>query len=260
MSHHASFKSPKVPRPMMIDPVIELGLRIFSPCTEKIGFHFGRYDWFIRTPIIRQEVRNLKFSGAVNNQGHVTVYTPGYDCGVLESLLSRVSSRAFHVFHIDVSAPYRHKNVYFYPVQSQAFLRDLAGCATFLSTAGFQGPAEAIFLGKPLIVAPQSGQYEQRLNAAALKRLGVLSLHAYTARTMERVAAFLQDPQPVAALNYPDETEKIVNRLAQRYLRKPGGKAPLPDCDLPVDRFFAAEALCRNGGSYAFMKRLYRSG
>ncbi len=41
---------------------------------DKVGFHFERYDDFIRTPVIRSEIRNLK----PENLGHYTVYLPAY--------------------------------------------------------------------------------------------------------------------------------------------------------------------------------------
>ncbi len=42
-----------------------------------------------------------------------------------------------------------------------------------LCGAGFETPAEALFLGKKLMVIPMKGQYEQHINAASLKELGI---------------------------------------------------------------------------------------
>jgi uncharacterized protein (TIGR00661 family) len=52
------------------------------------------------------------------------------------------------------------------------FLEDLARCRALLSTAGNQLMGEALHLGKPLLVTPEDC-VEQRLNAAAVARLGV---------------------------------------------------------------------------------------
>jgi len=38
--------------------------------------------------------------------------------------------------------------------------------------AGFETPAEAMFLKKKLMVIPMKGQYEQQCNAAALEEIG----------------------------------------------------------------------------------------
>jgi hypothetical protein len=40
-------------------------------------------------------------------------------------------------------------------------------------SAGFEGPSEALYLKKKLLVIPISGQYEQACNAAALQKMGV---------------------------------------------------------------------------------------
>ena len=68
-----SILSPKTP----IISGIHLGaiiLKIMLQLLIKVGFHFERYDDFIRTPVIRSEIRNLK----PENLGHYTVYLPAY--------------------------------------------------------------------------------------------------------------------------------------------------------------------------------------
>jgi uncharacterized protein (TIGR00661 family) len=52
------------------------------------------------------------------------------------------------------------------------FLEDLASCRALISTAGNQLVGEAMHLGKPLLVTPEDC-VEQRLNAAAVARLGI---------------------------------------------------------------------------------------
>jgi uncharacterized protein (TIGR00661 family) len=55
---------------------------------------------------------------------------------------------------------------------NSAFLDDLAGCRAVFSTAGNQLVGEALWLGKPMLVTPER-TVEQRLNAAAVERLGI---------------------------------------------------------------------------------------
>jgi uncharacterized protein (TIGR00661 family) len=52
------------------------------------------------------------------------------------------------------------------------FLEDLASCRAVFSTAGNQLVGEAIWFGKPMFVMPEH-TVEQRLNAAAVERLGI---------------------------------------------------------------------------------------
>jgi UDP:flavonoid glycosyltransferase YjiC (YdhE family) len=48
----------------------------------------------------------------------------------------------------------------------------LLGCRALISTAGYQTASEALCLGKPLLLMPQDGQYEQKLNARMAIRSG----------------------------------------------------------------------------------------
>jgi uncharacterized protein (TIGR00661 family) len=60
----------------------------------------------------------------------------------------------------------------FLPYSNLPFLEDLAGCRAVISTAGNQLIGEALYLGKPVCVMPEAC-VEQRLNAAAVDRLGI---------------------------------------------------------------------------------------
>jgi uncharacterized protein (TIGR00661 family) len=66
----------------------------------------------------------------------------------------------------------RSGNVAFRPPGDQPFLDDLASCRAVLCTAGNQLVGEAMHLGKPLLVVPER-TVEQRMNAAAITRLGI---------------------------------------------------------------------------------------
>jgi uncharacterized protein (TIGR00661 family) len=60
----------------------------------------------------------------------------------------------------------------FLPPSHTPFLEDLASCCGVVSTAGNQLVGEAMFLGKPVLVFPESCA-EQRMNALAVERLGI---------------------------------------------------------------------------------------
>jgi uncharacterized protein (TIGR00661 family) len=55
---------------------------------------------------------------------------------------------------------------------NETFIRDLASCRSVFSTAGNQLVGEAIWFNKPMLVMPEH-TVEQRLNAAAVERLGI---------------------------------------------------------------------------------------
>ena len=64
------------------------------------------------------------------------------------------------------------ENLDFRAPSNNGFIRDLANCRAVLSTAGNQLIGESIYLGKPMLVAPEDA-FEQRLNAHMVERMGV---------------------------------------------------------------------------------------
>jgi uncharacterized protein (TIGR00661 family) len=169
LSHQASFLSPKTPRPNKKNYPVELIIRWYAPCSIPIGFHFEKYDTFIHTPVIRQEIREAN----VRNNGHYTVYLPFYGDDFLVKNLSKLDAK-WEVFSNHYKGnPYMKGNVTIYPVSNEGFVKSFTSCEGLLTGAGFETPAEALFLGKKLMVIPMRGQYEQECNAEALKRLGV---------------------------------------------------------------------------------------
>jgi uncharacterized protein (TIGR00661 family) len=57
-------------------------------------------------------------------------------------------------------------------LDQEGFLRHLEGCRAYVGTAGFESVCEAFHLGKPALVIPTAGQYEQTLNAWDAERVG----------------------------------------------------------------------------------------
>lgn len=68
-------------------------------------------------------------------------------------------------------------NLTFCPIHEERFLADMAACKGLISTAGFESICEARYLGKPVMVIPVAGQYEQRCNAKEIVQLGIGTEH-----------------------------------------------------------------------------------
>ena len=60
------------------------------------------------------------------------------------------------------------KNVEVFPIDESQYLKYFEGCDGILCNAGFETPAEALFMDKKLFVIPIHNQYEQECNACAL--------------------------------------------------------------------------------------------
>ncbi len=66
-----------------------------------------------------------------------------------------------------------YPNLIFKAPARDEFLQDLACCRAVLCTAGFTLISEALYLGKPLLVMPNRGIFEQTLNALFLEWNGL---------------------------------------------------------------------------------------
>jgi len=76
-------------------------------------------------------------------------------------------------------------------VSETQFLEDLAACDGLVSTAGNQLLGEALFLGKPVLAAPELGNREQEINAWFLDRTPGGRATTFPAFDSEQLARFV---------------------------------------------------------------------
>ncbi len=65
-----------------------------------------------------------------------------------------------------------HPNLTFHQLNAQKFMHMMARCSGLITTAGFESICEAMYLGKPVMMVPVAGQYEQACNALDAARAG----------------------------------------------------------------------------------------
>ncbi|MFO0839670.1 MAG: glycosyltransferase family protein [Phycisphaerae bacterium] len=82
----------------------------------------------------------------------------------------------------------------FRPASNLPFIEDMAGCRAVISTAGNQLVGETMHLGKPILVMPEDC-VEQRLNAAAVERMGIGRRVDFLRLTPDFIRRFLKDEQ-----------------------------------------------------------------
>lgn len=164
--HQASFISNLTPRPAQKSITGEWILKKYATATAYAGLHFDNYDSFIFQPIIKEAIIRANTS----NKQHVTVYLSHYSNQVVAPHLHAVPDVPFHVFSKEVKQPYVHQNITFLPINQQLFDESMVHSAGIITGAGFETPAEALYMGKKLLCIPISGQYEQLCNAAALAK------------------------------------------------------------------------------------------
>ncbi|MBF9140381.1 glycosyltransferase family protein [Hymenobacter properus] len=214
LSHQSAVLHPAAPRPEREDPAGRAVLKHYAPSTARYGFHFQEYGQGISTPVIRQQVRELN----PTNEGHYTVYLPAYEEEILVERLQYLSrSTRWEVFSKHSQMPATYGNVRVWPVSGSAFLDSLARAAGVLCGAGFETPAEALFLGKKLLVMPMKQQYEQQCNAAALAQMGVPVIKNFKDKNLDKVDQWLHRDDTVP-VNYPDHTADVLDAVLREQL------------------------------------------
>jgi uncharacterized protein (TIGR00661 family) len=86
-----------------------------------------------------------------------------------------------------------------------------------LCGAGFETPAEALYLKKKLMVIPMRGQYEQQCNAAALQKMGVPVIDKLSTKNMEKIRNWTIDSN-IIAVDYEDNARLVVDLLINEQL------------------------------------------
>ncbi|WP_400262912.1 glycosyltransferase family protein [Sphingobacterium sp. SG20118] len=148
LSHQMAALDPSSPKPDETDMLGKFIMKNYAPSTHAYGFHFKSYNKNIFTPVIRNSVRELE----VHDHGHYTVYLPAYDDAHLLKHLMKFSDVKWQVFSKHNSRAFDMKNVSIRPINNDAFIASMASSSGVLCGAGFETPAEALFLQKKLLV------------------------------------------------------------------------------------------------------------
>jgi len=128
-------------------------------------------------PLLRSEVKQLK----PVNEGFILGYmlNAGY-AAQIEEWHKQNPSVKLHFFWDKKDAPEDLQvspNLTFHRLNDVKFLNYMSRCAGYASTAGFESICEAMYLGKPIMMVPTAGHFEQACNAvdATLSGAGIAS-------------------------------------------------------------------------------------
>lgn len=214
LSHQAILLNKKVPKPLTKSKVGKFILKNYAPSVEKYGFHFKSYDKRIYPAVIRHEIRKQN----IKEKKYYTVYLPAYSDDKIIKVLSKIKSVKWKVFSKHCKKPYQRKNVFVKPIKpNESFERSMAWCKGVLCGAGFETPAEALFLKKKLMVIPMKGQYEQAYNAEGLKQLGVPVISKLGKKQIIEIEQWVQS-NDIVDINFPDKTQKIVDKILTNHI------------------------------------------
>lgn len=212
LSHQAAVINKKSPKPKKKDVVGKAVLNNYAPVTAAYGIHFGAYDKDIFTPVIRNQIREAK----VEDKGHYTVYLPAYNDKKIIKVLAEVENIQWQVFSKHAKKEYTEKNIHIRPINNDDFIESLVTCTGILCGAGFETPAEALFLKKKLMTIPMKGQYEQQCNAAALTALAVPVIKSLKKKHLDKIKNWVNGKQQID-VNFPNTTQRIINMIIKKH-------------------------------------------
>ncbi len=208
VSHQAAVLAPYAPRPLTMDLWGRLIMQMYAPTTHSYGFHFKPYDERTYTPVIRREIRETR----PHDGKHYTVYLPSYGDEAIIEFLSQFANESFEVFSKHSKQAYASGNVNIFPVNKDLFAQSMQNARGVFCNAGFETPAEALYLRKKLCVIPMHGQYEQQCNAYALKNMGVPVIYSLNSRASDLFNQWLIDDSRVE-VNYVNQTNDVVDYI-----------------------------------------------
>ncbi len=209
LSHQNAVLHPKADRPKTTDSFGTFVLKHYAPTKCRYGFHFRTLGEQFYTPVIRSAIRKAN----VTDKGHYTVYLPAFSDVEIEKILSPYKSVQWEVFSKQCQQSYSKGLIRFNPVSLEEFNKSFVSCTGILCTAGFETPAEALFMGKKLCVVPMKNQYEQACNAAMLAEIGVSVIDKFSL-CRQVLANWLQNEYAIK-LPYADITQVILRELVK---------------------------------------------
>ncbi|MDQ1098659.1 MULTISPECIES: glycosyltransferase family protein [Chryseobacterium] len=207
LSHQASMSFKETPKPEKKDFFGELVLKYYAPFKKGIGFHFEPYHINIKKPVIRKKIRNL----LPDKKGYYLVYLPSFSDENIIRVLHNIPVQ-WKVFSRYASQSFVKENVEVFPIDEHQYLQCFEGCNGILCNAGFETPAEALFMDKKLFVIPIQNQYEQACNACALDKMGIPNSTILKEQEIRDWVASDFHYQ----VDYPDDIEEILLREVLR--------------------------------------------
>lgn len=146
------------------DMILALSFQFFEDVPEK--------KLFVVPPLLRQEIKDLKIS----NEDHILAYmvNPGYGEEV-EKFHRTEPQQPLHCFWDMKDKPTEYvidETLTFHQLDDKKFLSKMASAKGYVTTAGFESVCEAMYMGKPVLMVPVSGHYEQACNAIDAMKAG----------------------------------------------------------------------------------------
>jgi uncharacterized protein (TIGR00661 family) len=195
-------------KPRSYDLLSKLVLRSYAPAPTQWSYFYEP----LNAHCYHAHIPEALAQGIVRDQGHVVVYLPAYHHDYLGKLLSLFPFQEWKVFGKRIKQPYSSGNVHYHPISRNVFNEALLDASGIVCAAGFGTTAEALHLGKKLLVVPMKSQLEQKYNAHYLASKGVEVLPSFDVSQSRALGHWLQTGRPVH-LPQPDESNRIASDI-----------------------------------------------
>lgn len=118
-------------------------------------------------PVLRAEV----YKQAVRHGDYLVAYLGGSgEHDRMRRALESCGAMPVRAYGFGISG--EHARVTYKATSATGFLKDLAGCAGVVASAGHSLVSESLYLDKPMLLVPIARQFEQLLNAHYVERMG----------------------------------------------------------------------------------------
>ncbi|MBL4805157.1 MAG: glycosyltransferase [Alphaproteobacteria bacterium] len=190
-----------VPRTSPYSPFM-LFMRGILPADTKLPTHYDQFDQPILPPF------KTDMDAGESDPKKILVYLNFENLESTASLLKDFKGHDFYIYNAEVEQASDEGNLHFRPLSKDGFKRDFQTCAGVITNAGFMTTAEALQMGKKILVKPAIGQKEQESNVIALEELG----YATAMRELDSdiVSEWLRQNKAVK-MTCPDTAQALVD-------------------------------------------------
>ena len=127
---------------------------------------------FVVPKLLREQIKSLN----PKTRDHFLVYMVNHGYAEeVKDFHSKHPEVPIHCFWDKSNEPEELKvddTLTFHQLDDQKFIEFMSSCKGYLTTAGFESVCEAMFLGKPVLMVPVEGHYEQACNALDATKAG----------------------------------------------------------------------------------------
>lgn len=116
-------------------------------------------------PLLRQEVKSIQPKSGNRWLAYLTHYRLADEIMAWSAQNPEVKLDCFWDNPTHKTAYNYSDSLTFHPIDAEKYLLKMTDCAGLISTAGFESVAEAMYLGKPVMMVPVPNHIEQMINA-----------------------------------------------------------------------------------------------